>query len=84
MQKLSEFLPIANSLSDKTNKSNSQLVDHLLNDYSDLIEPGYAKWFAARFYRLPEEVVRRCGSEARADGKTPKKLFAFLIRKHTS
>lgn len=75
--------PIANRQSDKTLKpiANSLLVDQLLKDYSDLIQPTYKKWFAQRFYTVPAERVANLASEARADGKDPQKLFAFLIKR---
>jgi len=76
-------LPIANSQLDKSFNpiANSQLVDRLLSDYSDLIEPTHVKWFAKRFYTLSFDAIHRAAGEAKADGKDPKRLFAFLIKK---
>lgn len=74
--------PIANR--NKTLKpiANSLLVDQLLIDYGEFIDPAYKKWFAKRFYTMPFDVVHRCASEARQDGKNPQRLFAHLINKH--
>jgi len=73
------FNPIANR--EKT--TSSVIVDRLLTDYSDLIDPNYKKWFAARFYNLPFDQIHRAASEARQDGANPQKLFSFIIRKLT-
>lgn len=75
--------PIASSQLDKTSNpiGNSLLIDKLLRDYSELIDPNYTKWFAKRFYTIPFDLIHRCASEARADGKDPKRLFAHLINK---
>jgi len=86
-QTLSDTNPIANRI--KTNTlnpiANSQLdsttVDFLLQDYSDLIDPGYTKWFAKRFYTLGFDQIHRAASEARQDGRDSKRLFAHLIKK---
>lgn len=73
--------PIANRQSDIKIKTNSQLVDILLMDCENLIEPEYQKWFARKFYDLDESTVRQLASEAKADGKNPKRLFCYLINK---
>lgn len=77
--------PIANRRSDKNLKpiANSLLVDTLLSDYSDLIDHTYVKWFAKRFYTMPFDLIHRCASEARQDGKNPQRLFVFLIKKNS-
>jgi hypothetical protein len=77
---------IANSQSDKSfnpigNRQSSVIVDSLLSDYKDLIDPKYTKWFAARFYNIQFDQIHRAASEARHDGKDPQRLFAHLIRK---
>lgn len=69
------FNPIANSQSVAT-------VDQLLIEYSALIEPQFAKWFAKCFYTMQPEVVHKLASEAKVDGKYPKRLFAYLVRKY--
>lgn len=74
-------LPIANRVNKFIPIANSQLVDTLLNDYTELIDPLYTKWFAKRFYDMPFDTIHRCASEARADGKDARKLFAFLVNK---
>ena len=65
-------------------KTSSVIVDQLLADNKDLIDPNYQKWFAARFYYLPFDQIHRAASEARQDGKHSQKLFSFLIRKLAS
>lgn len=62
----------------------SSTVDSLLNEYSSLIDVRYTSWFASRFMYMSAEGVARCASEATADGKDPKRLFAFLIRKRSA
>lgn len=59
----------------------SKVVDLLLQDYADLIDVRYTPWFAKRFYPLTFEVIHRCASEARQDGKDSRRLFAHLIKK---
>lgn len=83
--------PIANSQLDKSfnpignrREQTSIIVDRLLDDYSELIDQRYAKWFAKHFYRLPFNAIHRAASEARHDGKDPKRLFAHLIRKYSA
>ena len=70
---INKFKPIANC----------KLVDKLLDTYTELIDPSYKKWFASRFYSISPEMVERAASEARVDGKNPKKLFVFLIKKYS-
>lgn len=74
--------PIGNRIKTSNPIANSQLVDHLLIKHSELIDPLYIKWFAGRFYSLGAERVDRCASEAKADGKNPRRLFAFLVKKN--
>lgn len=73
--------PIANSQLDKSFKTNSQLVDKLLADYSSLIDPRFTKWFAKKFYTAPFDAIHRAASEAKADGRDSMRLFAHLINK---
>lgn len=83
--------PIANSSSPIGNRDLSQLpignrdtsalVDLLLADYTDLIDPAYQKWFAKRFYTIPFDQIHAAASEARHDGKDPKRMFSFLIKR---
>lgn len=76
------FPPIANR--DKILKpiGNSLLVDTMLEDCKDLIDPNYKKWFAARFYQLKPDMVQRAASEARQDAKqSSQRLFAHIIGK---
>jgi hypothetical protein len=74
-------IPIANRSKLINPIGNSQLVDMLLRDYAELIDPNYTKWFAKRFYTLPFDAIHRAASEARADGDDPRRLFAHLIKK---
>jgi len=67
--------PIANSTID-----NRQLVDMMLDNYSSLINTDYKKWFAKRFYGMDDETVAKLASQARCDGKDPRKLFAYLVK----
>lgn len=63
--------------------ANSQLVDTMLQDYAHLMDASYIKWFAGKFQYMSAEEVARCASEAQADGKDPKRLFSFLIKKRS-
>ncbi len=74
-------LPIGKSLKPI---ANSQLVDAMLEDYAHLIDASYAKWFARRFQYMSADEVAKCASEAKADGKDPKRLFSFLIKKRSA
>lgn len=82
-------LPIGNRQLDKTNNpignreipQSSVIVDRLLQDYADLIDPHYQKWFAKRFYYIPFNQLHRAASEARNDGKDKRRLFAHLVQK---
>lgn len=80
--------PIVNSLSVNTNSpivnrtiANSDEVDCLLEDCSDLIDVRYKKWFAARFYQMQPERVMNCAAAARVDGKNAQRLFTHLVKK---
>lgn len=90
---LSEILtntnsPIANRLKTKTNSSNSTeprtnvIVDMLLADYGELIDPAYKGWFARKFYIMRQDMIHRAASEARQEGRDPKKLFAYKISQY--
>lgn len=87
MQTTSDILtnsPIGNRIKNLKPIGNRQLVktvDQLLAEYDELIEPEYKKWFAEKFYLIHPDVVRRCASEAKQEGKNPKRLFSFLIKK---
>jgi hypothetical protein len=59
----------------------SNVVDLLLQDYSDLIDTRYTPWFAKRFYNIPFDVIHSCASQARQDGKSKQRLFSHLINK---
>ena len=79
---INSYSPIANR--DKVLKpiGNSLLVDRMLSDCGDLIDPRYLKWFAARFYHIKPEMVQRAASEARQDAKqSSQRLFAHIIGK---
>ena len=78
--------PIANSPigNNNDNLRNPHTVDLLLADYSELIDKRYTPWFAKRFYAMPFELIHRCASEARQDGKNSQRLFAFLIKKNSA
>lgn len=54
----------------------------MLETYTELIDPNYTKWFAKRFYTLKPEIIARCASEARVDGRDSKRLFSYLIKKN--
>lgn len=57
-----------------------QEVDQLLSEVADLINPNFKAWYCKRFATLGKESVLRYASQARADGKTPARLFSFLIK----
>jgi hypothetical protein len=56
------------------------VVDMLLEDYKDLIDPNYVKWFAKRFYTLPFDLIHASAQEAR-QAKDPMRLFSFIINR---
>ena len=55
------------------------IVDQLLVDYQDLIEPSFKSWFAGRFRAIPFDQLHRFASEARQEGTNPKRLFAYKV-----
>ena len=63
------------------NRISPSIVDRLLQDYQELIDPAYIPWFAKRFYPLGMDHIHQCASQARQDAKDPKRLFAYLIKK---
>jgi hypothetical protein len=73
--------PIDNSTIDNRGSKSTVIVDQMLIDYQDLIEPSYKKWFASKFYNIPFDQLHRAASEARQDGKNSKRFFAFLVKK---
>jgi len=74
---LNKFNTIDNSTIDNREKE----IDFLLEDHADLITDNYRKWFAKRFYKLDKETIIKLAAVAKADGKTPGRLFAHLINK---
>lgn len=54
--------------------------DHLFNQLSDLVNPEFRAWYCKRFYAIGKERVLVLASQARADGKEPRKLFSKLIK----
>lgn len=56
------------------------IVDKLLEDYKDLIDSNYTHWFAARFYDMPFDQIHRAASEARQEGRDPKRLFIHKVK----
>lgn len=61
--------------------SMSKIVDMLLQDYAELVDERYTKWFAKRFYAIPFDEIHKAAGQAKADGKNPQQLFAYLIKK---
>lgn len=62
-------------------KQSSVIVDKLLEEYGDIIDPNYKQWFAARFYILPFDQIHRAASMARQEGNNSQKYFSHLIKK---
>lgn len=72
--------PIGSSYRNSSKKR--WLVDKMLEDCSDLIDPNYKKWFAVRFYTLSQEDIHRAASEARQDAlQSPQRLFAHIVNR---
>lgn len=63
----------------KNNCSTPQ-VNLLLQDCADLISPDFKDWYARAFYGLTPSVVMSLASQARSDGKSPARLFSYLLK----
>ena len=64
----------------------SKVIDNMLEDCADLIDPNYKPWFAKRFMRMPAHRVAVAASSARQTllykpSTNTQKLFTSLIRK---
>lgn len=66
-----KFNTIANS---------SIVIDKLLKEYSDYIDPAYKKWFAKRFQIIPFDRIHATASEARGKN-VPPNYFCSVIGK---
>lgn len=59
-----------------------ELCDRCLNDYKDLISFPYYSWYCKMYNYLGESVFRTVAEQAR-QGNSPKKLFSYLLKKHS-
>ncbi len=55
-----------------------------LSDYADLMSPQFKAWYCKVWYKIGRERFAVLASQARADGKDPRKLFSYLLRKELS
>jgi hypothetical protein len=63
-----------------TTDTNCYEADHLFNQLTDLVNPQFRAWYCKRFYALGKDRVLILASQARADGRDPRKLFSTLIK----
>ena len=56
-----------------------KIVDKLLAEYRDLIEPEYKSWFAKRFYVLGFAEIHTAAGKARNKARDPKHYFSKAI-----
>lgn len=56
-------------------------VDSLLEEMSSLISPQFKPWYARTFRALGVDKVHELASLAEADGKSPARLFSYLLKK---
>lgn len=52
----------------------------LYMELSDLVNENFKLWYLKMFNRLGYQQVLHLASQARADGKNPRKLFSFLLK----
>lgn len=57
-------------------------ADALFDQYQDLVNAEFRKWYCKMFYKIGSERVVQLASLARADGKNPRKYFSYLLRKN--
>jgi len=62
------------------NNCSSKQVNLLLEDCADLISPDFKDWYARTFYKLTPHVIQSLASQARSDGKSPARLFSYLLK----
>jgi hypothetical protein len=55
-------------------------IDLLFDSLPDLVNLSFKRWYCKMFYKLGRERVITIASIARADGKTPTKLFSKLLK----
>ena len=76
------------STTDTTVKEGDELkskyfeADALFDQYQDLVNAEFRKWYCKMFYKIGAERVVQLASLARADGKNPRKYFSYLLRKN--
>lgn len=56
-------------------------TDVLYDDLKDLVNDTFRLWYLHTFHKIGRERVLILASQARADGKEPRKLFSHLLRK---
>lgn len=55
--------------------------DMLYQELESLVNPEFKAWYMKAFYILEKDRVREIAAIAKADGKQPKKLFSYLLKK---
>lgn len=68
------------AVSNKYKNSCYTVVNRLLEDYQDLINPNFKPWYAKAFHVLGENTIIRLAVTAREIGKNKPALFSYLIR----
>lgn len=65
----------------KLTQQEVQACDIGLSAYQDLIQRDFYAWYCKAWYILGRAKFDLLASMARADGKDPKKLFSYLLKK---
>lgn len=60
---------------------NAAEADQLFNMLPNLVNPQFKAWYCQQFYRLTRGRVMELAALAQADGKDPRKLFSYLLKR---
>lgn len=55
--------------------------DRLYEQLEDLVNPKFKSWYCGQFYKIGVDSVLVIASQARNDGKDPRRLFSYLLKK---
>lgn len=88
MQSLSQLIPIDTTGISRvkpidttdTNYAGRYENDELFDQLSDLVSADWRPWYCKHFYRLGKDRVLQLAGVARAEGRSPKKYFARLLK----
>lgn len=71
-----EFKPTVTTVGTKY-----QLTESLYTELSDLVNSSFKSWYCKRFHQLGSDRVLVLASQARNDGKEPRRLFSSLLKR---